>query len=119
MRKSALLTYTKVSAKVTARLVLSSDCWIASSSQDNSLCSSLGKATNHLVLVDRPNVVAINMENGQARQPLLLHRGPQVRLETTEGTDAALTGASCDLPCSEKLQKPGDGRTQRLRGQLQ
>ena len=117
MQKSALLTYTKVSAKVTARL--SSDCGIASSLQDNSPCSSLGKAANHLVLVDRPNVVAMNMENGQARQPLLLHRGPQVRLETTEGTDAALTGASCDWPCGEKLQKPGDGRTQRLRGQLQ
>ena len=109
IRKSTLLTYTKVSAR------LYSDCAIASSSQDTSPCSSLRKAANHLVLVDWSNVVAMNMENGQARQQLLLHRGTQVRLEATEGTDAALTGASCDWPCSEKLQKPGDGRTQRLR----
>ena len=111
--------FTKVSAIFSARLY--SDCAIASSSQDNSPCFSLGKAANHLVLVDRSNVVAMNMENGQARQLLLLHRGTQVRLEATEGTDAALTGASCDWPCSEKLQKPGYGRTQsteRLRGSV-
>ena len=89
-----------------------SDCAIASSSQDNSPCSFLGKAANHLVLVDWSNVVAMNVENGQARQLLLLYRGTQVRLEATEGSDAALTGGSCDWLCCKKLQKPGYGRTQ-------